>query len=160
MTWRNHRFVTAAIAYVLDLPVEGIIVSVIASTFPDKLEFIFPVKLKHRGISHFWAMYLGLFLMAHFNFLKLNPSLSLLIEWFMLGCLFHILEDALSKSGVIFFPGTLKKIKLGELYATRSFSENLVAFVIVGICLGIKAWLVHKGLAVWKPRVVMLKDLS
>jgi len=163
MTWSSHKLTTAAIAYALGLPVEGIVFATAASTYTDAIEFV--LRLRHRGISHFWGIYLTLFLVAHFNLLNFNltppiPFLLEWLEWFALGCLLHLFEDAMSKSGIGLFPYSTRKIKLGELYVTGQISEYLVAFAIVAVCLGIKAWLVHTGQAVWKPEITLLRQLK
>ena len=148
MTWKNHKLVTIAMAYTVDLPLEGIVVATLASVFPDAIELL--LHLRHRGVSHFWIIYVIMFLIAHFGFADASVS-ACLAEWFALGCLFHLFQDAMSKSGIELYPGSRNKIKLGQLYITHQASEYITALVIIALCLGIKALRVTSGSSVWKP---------
>ena len=152
MTWQNHKLTTAGITYALGLPLEGILVAVCASTFPDAVEFIF--HSRHRGVSHFWGIYLLLFLLGYLNPFRLPLWAALLLEWFALGCLLHLAEDAMSRAGLEFYPGSKEhKIKLGELYVTRQEGEYLVAFLIAAVCLAVKFFQVRAGICCWRPEL-------
>ena len=154
MTWKNHKLVTVTMSYTTGLPVEGIIMVAAASIFPDAIEFI--LRLRHRGVSHFWVIYTLAFLIAHFNLINLAPPAPLLLEWFALGCMLHLLQDAMSKSGIELYPGSRKKIILGQLYITKQNSEYAAALIMILVCLGIKTLQVSTGADVWKPGFVFI----
>ena len=155
MTWKSHKLVSAAIAYAIGLPLEGIIAVTIGSITPDFIEFVF--KIKHRGVSHFWGIYALVFLFATYHALQ-QPIAGLIIKWTSLGCLLHIFEDAMSKAGIPMFPGTFKRIKLGQLYKTKYPSEAIVVLAIIVLCGLVKAIKIYLHTDTWQP-VILFWDM-
>jgi len=158
MTWKNHKLVSIAIAYAIGLPLEGIIAVAIGSIIPDFIEFVF--KIKHRGISHFWGIYALVFLFATYHAFQQPIIAGLIIKWTSLGCLLHLFEDAMSKAGIPMFPGTFKRIKLGQLYITKQPSEIIVALSILAICVAIKMIKIHFGIDVWRPEILTINIIN
>jgi len=155
--WKSHKITSAAIAYAFSLPLEGIIVVAIGSIIPDFLEFIFKFKLKHRGITHFWGLYAIGLLVIHYHPFS-QPLITSLLTWLMLGCLLHIFEDSMSKSGVPFFPGIRGHyIKVGELYKTKDISEFFTVLALLSGCLLIKFLNVKFAEDNWIPKLLFYK---
>jgi len=157
MTWKNHKLVSIAITYAIGLPLEGIVVVAIGSIIPDFIEFVF--KMKHRGMSHFWGIYALIFLFATYHVFQ-QPIVGLIIKWTSFGCLLHLFEDSMSKAGIPTFPGSLRKIKLGELYITKQPSEFFLALSIVVLCIVIKIMKVYFGIDVWRPKILVLNIIT
>ena len=154
MQWKSHRIISAATAYTMGLPVEGIIAVTAGSVLPDLIEFL--LRAKHRDISHFWGIYLTLFLFfAYWPFSNNFWFFACISKWLVLGCLFHIIEDAASKSGVSFLPGTNKRIRIGELYQTGTQSEFITVVLILIFLLLFKAVLVTVSGSDWLPRFIL-----
>ena len=149
MLWKSHKILSGAIAYTMGLPVEGIALVMVGSVFPDSVEYVF--RSKHRGIFHFWLIYFIVFLLAFFK--GFSPVyLNFVLKWFSFGCLLHILEDSMSKTGVPIFLGMKKRLKL-KLYSTGRASEYVLLFVCVLIFFVIKTFKVKYGLDSWKPNI-------
>jgi hypothetical protein len=144
MKWASHQIVTFAGTYAIsrNLPLSIVVASF--SCLPDAIEFG-PGKLifKHRGLSHnplFWLVILAVsWASSYLPIIQMTESF--LGEWgfskmFVLipatGALFHLIEDALSKSGIPIWKGN--KVA-GNLYKTGTVSELFVVLGIVLICL-------------------------
>ena len=156
MRWKSHRIISAVAAYTMGLPVEGIIAVTAGSILPDLIEFL--LRAKHRDISHFWGIYLALFLFfVYWPFSNDFLFSACLSKWLVLGCLFHIIEDAASKDGVPFFPGLNKKIKIGELYYTGTRSEFVTVICSVSFLLLLKTLLVLTENKSWLPSFLLAK---
>lgn len=121
--------------------------AIIGSIFPDLIET--PFALKHRKESHeiFFTLIFTFF--VFFIFPKIFPNSPLLnyLKAFTLGYASHILLDALTISGVYFFP-LKKRICLAPFLKikTASFSEFIfiaLSSTALGILILIKPILVH-----------------
>jgi len=158
--WRAHEITSAAIAYTLCLPLEGIIAVAVGSIIPDFLEFVFKFRLKHRGITHFWGLY-GIALLVVHYYPFAQPLIASLLTWFILGCLLHIFEDSMSKSGVPFCPGIHGHyIKLGELYKTGELSEFFTVLALLSGCLLIKFLNVKFAGDNWTPEILFYEEIK
>ncbi|MEI7636058.1 MAG: hypothetical protein WCJ37_02045 [Syntrophus sp. (in: bacteria)] len=151
MKWISHQICTFAGTYAIsgNLPLSFAVSAF--SHLPDVIEYG-PGKYifrKHRGVSHnpiFWFVILALsvpfsylpviqwaevFLGRWDVFSKWNFSvMCVLIP--ATGALFHLVEDAMSKSGIPVWKG---KMIVGRLYKTGTVSEFIVVLVIVLLCM-------------------------
>lgn len=155
MIWSSHRIVTGASVFALSQNLIGSFAAVSGSTFPDALDMTFP--LKHRGISHWFVIYLVplildyYFLMDRYLLLRFPDFIDLFsvfpltfairylignyLFWFFVGCLFHILEDSLT--GYIPIRSPSDKVSIYHPFYTGSSKETAFVSVWGIFCLAI-----------------------
>lgn len=135
MKWVNHCLVTFSAGWFLTGDIECISASVFGACVPDILEGKPPDskvdsvrywkwRRKHRGISHFGLMYLLLIFVSVLYRYYFWPGhatdyfLKLWI-WFLVGCLFHVLEDMLCGKVPFFSPYKrigINLVRVGTVY--------------------------------------------
>lgn len=114
MIWRSHRIVTGITVFACTQSLLATFAAVSGSTFPDNLELKLPMK--HRGASHWFPCYaipafiLAMCFYSEIPLILFSQDLLSLIAapdlfivsviilrsfffWFLIGALFHILED-------------------------------------------------------------------
>ena len=155
MIWASHRIVTGISVFTLSSSMIGALAAVSGSTFPDSLDMTFP--LKHRGVSHWFAVYVVplildfYFIMDRYFFLHFSDYMNLfqvfpfelackyllgnLFFWFMIGCLCHIIEDSLT--GYIPIRSPHDKVSLWHPFYTGSPTENVFVLVFSLFCLAL-----------------------
>ncbi len=143
MKWVSHQISTFAATYAIS---RNLPMSVAVSAFsclPDAIELgAGRLIFKHRGMSHnplFWLVIL--FASCFLSFLPVvHMAEASLGRWGFtemcvlipaIGAFFHLIEDALSKSGIPLWNGNMIA---GGLYKTGTASELMVVLVIVLVC--------------------------
>lgn len=110
------------------------IAAVCGSTFPDRVEqFGFgDWRRRHRKFSHWFVLYLFLLWLLEVLFVMFGQQVQLLVflKWFFIGCLCHILEDAVSGKIPLWRPGKQKQV-LPRLCYTGSPKETVVVFLYI-----------------------------
>lgn len=127
MEWHNHKFTTAVSVYATTGNLELTIMSTVGSIIPDILEL--GGILNHRSYTHLYIIYL-IPLFTVYITLNINHYLFFIIG-VLIGCLIHIAEDSLSKSGVPYNIFDMKKKYALNLYTTHHASEYLITFAII-----------------------------
>lgn len=138
MKWCNHKLTTFAMVYAATGGVVAASVAAVSSTLPDVLEF--RGVIRHRTITHWPYLYLvpAIILISQFReqSAKLAPYIFLFI---LIGCLCHLAEDALSKTGIPYILPYGPRAGL-DLYITGKPSEYFAAMILTGVSTWI-AWL-------------------
>ena len=138
MTWRSHRILTGVTVLLITRNVWFTVAAVCGSTFPDRIEMIcFGNWQKcHRKLSHWFVLYLLFLGLIYFvSGLGFSQSQVLLfLKWFFVGCLSHILEDAVSGRVPFLLPGKKKQV-LPCLCYTGSVKEDFVVGLYVVLVL-------------------------
>lgn len=157
MKWHSHKLLTGAVLYAVtgNFIITGL--GVLGSTFPDFIEGRPPKygtkeyqewRKKHRQESHWLIPYLaitiaGFYYLHTFGFvtISLNKLLSMLEHWqnnidiliihliscFTLGCVMHILEDAVCGR----VPLLMRKPRIGiRIFRVGSIWEYILVFPI------------------------------
>lgn len=116
MIWSSHRILTGITVFALSQNALAAMAAVSGSVFPDSLDL--SLGLPHRQISHWFPMYLIPLLISAFffthgwyvhhtlDYLSIFQNFDLTtffyflvcnwMFWFLVGCLFHILEDVVT----------------------------------------------------------------
>jgi inner membrane protein len=158
MTWKSHKLLTLVFVWVLTHNVFYSFIASIGAIIPDFVEgkgFLYDYERwmrYHRTYSHWFIPYAVVFLISYvgmgrevFELMKSNflffPSQEKLILFFVfsalsLGCLFHILEDAISGKVPLLHP--TKKTFGIRLIRTRSFLEYVFVFAVVLLVIAYK----------------------
>jgi inner membrane protein len=151
MTWKSHKLLTLVLVWAFFNNVFYSFIAGIGAIIPDFLEgkgYLYDYERwmqRHRTYSHWFIPYAVVFLISFlgmggevFKLMKSDlfffPSQEKLILFFIfsalsLGCLFHILEDAVSGRVPLWHP--TKRTFGVSLIRTRSFLENIFVFVVV-----------------------------
>lgn len=123
MTWPSHIAVGACAAKLLGL---NYMLCTLGAVFPDLLEMVAPLRMKHRGISH--SLLIWGFALLFSIFLKLT-FLRDILTGLLIG---HLLMDSLTVSGIPVFDDNSRHITLfGGKLRTGSPSEFAVSGLIV-----------------------------
>jgi inner membrane protein len=151
MTWKSHKLLTLVLVWAFTHNFLYSLIASIGSIIPDFIEgkgFLYDYERwmrTHRTYSHWFIPYLVLFLVS---FIGMGKEVGLLVKseglflpgqgekiiFFLLsalslGCLLHILEDAVSGKVPLWHP---KKRTFGiRLIRTRSFMEYVFVFVVI-----------------------------
>lgn len=131
MKFVSHNAVALSTALILKFPPLGVVVSVLASTFPDTVEFA--LRLKHRGFFHSFYVY-GL-LYTVILALPANPVVDFirnnsLHTYFFTGVVIgHLVADFLTMTPIGILPGVKGSLKL---FKTGSIAEYLLVSVLAG----------------------------
>jgi len=175
MTWKSHKLLTLVLVWAFTHNVFYSFIASMGAIIPDFLEgkgFLYDYEKwmrTHRTYSHWFIPYAIIFLISFlgmgketFTLMKLDflyfPSLSpgqgkvvlfFILSALSLGCLLHILEDAVSGKVPLWHP---KKRTFGvRLIRTRSFLEYVFVFVIVVLVIAYKYMTyVEEGKRLWK----------
>lgn len=146
MKWINHEVVTGVIVYAATDDLLLTIYSMAGAIVPDKLEGMpgnadyWSWRSRHRGWSHWPVLYALLYGLIAWN--EGNPDaafrfgeLAQIGQYFCIGALLHIAEDALCGK----VPFLLPSRKVGvKLFKVGSFTEYFVCIAIVAVCYGLK----------------------
>jgi len=150
MTWKSHKLITFAVVWAFTHNFFYSIIASLGSIIPDILEgkiFLFDFqkwKRLHRTYSHWFIPYVIIFIVSFFSinektfYLMKNDFLffpnkesslnAFIFSALSLGCLMHILEDAISGKVPLLHP---KRKTFGiKLIRTRSLLEYLFAFSV------------------------------
>lgn len=170
MKWRNHRFVTAAAVFAMSGHLLPTALAMYGSVFPDSIEGDDYGSLmwmqNHRGMSHLLSIYVGLLAALQLYYGKLiyflnqneltmmvkisleqkDPGPAFLLAgycatWFLIGCVFHLIEDMFCNGGIPIFEVN-KKYGI-DLFYTNTPRENIIAFVIIALCMGYRYFYVE-----------------
>lgn len=140
MTWRSHRILTGITVLFVTHDVWYTLASVCGSTFPDRVEtFGFgDWRRHHRKLSHWFVLYVVLLGLVEVLFAMFGRNIQFLffLKWFFVGCLCHILEDAVSGRIPVWRPGQLKQV-LPRLCYTGSLKEDVVVCFYLVLALGV-----------------------
>ena len=151
MTWKSHKLLTLVLVWFLTNNFFYSFIASVGAIIPDFVEgrgFLYDYERwarYHRTYSHWFIPYAVVFLISFFGMgweifelMKSNilffPSQGKFIVFFIfsalsLGCLFHILEDAVSGRVPLWHP--TKRTFGVRLIRTRSFLEYIFVFVVV-----------------------------
>jgi inner membrane protein len=171
MTWKSHKLLTLVLVWAFTHNVFYSFIASVGAIIPDFLEgkgFLYDYEKwmrTHRTYSHWLIPYAIVFLICFLGMGKENfvlmrsdflyfPSQERIVLFFMfsalsLGCLLHILEDAVSGKVPLWHP---KKRVFGvRLIRTRSFLEYVFVFVVVVLVIAYKYMTyVEGGKRLWK----------
>ena len=165
MKWINHKILTGVTVYAITNDIGFSIVAALGSVFPDFIEGMGPIEKGqqysipkgHRKYSHWFIPYViavlfSFFYASHFfagipgsrelftlllqRKIPIFPILSLFCLFFFLGCIFHILEDAICGKVPLFNP--MKKEFGIKLFYVGSLTEYTVTFSCVIIVIILK----------------------
>ena len=151
MTWKSHKLLTLVLVWAFFHNVFYSFIAGIGAIIPDLLEgkgFLYDYERwiqRHRTYSHWFIPYAVVFLVSFlgmgkevFELMRLDflffPNQEKLILFFILsalslGCLFHILEDAVSGKVPLWHP--TKRTFGVRLIRTRSFLEYVFVILVV-----------------------------
>lgn len=158
MIWKSHYLVTGVAVFALTENILATAAAVHGSVLPDAIEFLFPRKMiKHRGITHWWPVYLVpiLIILSGFRAWGIDPLISLneawnmyisfqvldfirvilmnVLLWILVGACFHIVEDTLTGYIPFLTPYDRRKIHI-FFYpgAPKEYAFDLVFCTLVG----------------------------
>lgn len=123
MKWISHTTISTVIVYSLTENAFALLPVFMGSIFPDSIEKILfgDWGKYHRKIFHWFVLYF-VFIALTFSFLK--SPMKEIVMWFFVGCLFHIVEDAIS--------GTVPSLNLRRRIGLRLIPINsVVEYVVV-----------------------------
>lgn len=137
MTWKSHRAVTFVTVLVLTNSIFASICASIGSTFPDQVEGA-NWQIGHRTFSHWFIMYLPFLYWTyskdifHMDFVFQNITgkelLMMMGFWYLIGCIFHILEDAVCGRVPFLWPTKRMRI-LPRLFYVGTTGEYIFVFL-------------------------------
>ncbi|MCD6397189.1 MAG: hypothetical protein J7L71_06585 [Spirochaetaceae bacterium] len=160
MKWTSHKIITFSAVYLLTDSLPAGIISALGAVFPDVIEGRYRKKT-HRRLSHWCVTYFVVCIavyvinlhseMQDIFFLSTKKFFSWFIKnenefsfsafsyfvfWFSVGCIFHILEDALT--GKVPFLNPQKRTFGIYLFRVGSFAEKVLIILIGMILLIVK----------------------
>lgn len=161
MIWQSHRVITGVTIFLTTQSAFATFAALSGSIFPDKLDI--GLSLKHRGVSHWWPIYLlplplvYFFWISQYLLLPFPDYLNLVLHyptsvtirllsgnwafWFLIGSLLHILEDAFT--GYIPLRTPKDWFNIYRPFYTGSPQETHFVIVYSLICLlliGARVW--------------------
>ena len=164
MTWKNHYLATGVLALTLTGRLDTALAAVATAALPDQLEVFLPLG-RHRGATHWVALWLGLLAAVPYYFPRelrrfgsvawrhhghgwppWHLALGTAVFGLALGPLFHVLLDGCSREGVPVLPFSRARLQL-SLYRTRNrrWPWDVSEWVFVTLLLVACAW-------VWQHR--------
>jgi len=155
MKWVNHKAITFSVAYYLSGNIFYSLISALGAVFPDWVEgfnYSDPNwKKRHRTYSHWWVLYVAILLVTTFIFLSkfhvdfrnikevvISKTIPLdniaylsysVFFWFVVGCLFHIVQDAFTGSIPVLSP--TKKVNWFRIVRTGTIWEYIASIVLI-----------------------------
>ena len=159
VTWKNHYLATGALALTLTGRLDASLAAVATAALPDQLEVFLPLG-RHRGATHWLALWLGVLLAVPQYFPRELRRLAPVIwrhhghglpSWHLalgtaafglaLGPLLHVLLDGCSRDGVPVLPFSRAKLQL-SLYRTRNrrWPWDVSEWVFVALLLAACCW--------------------
>ena len=140
MTWRSHRLLTGVTVLLVTHDVWFTLSSVCGSTFPDRVEQVGlgDWRRYHRKLSHWFVLYVFLLGLVEVFSVVCGEQLQFLLflKWFFVGCLCHILEDAVSGRVPVWSPGKSKQV-LPRLCYTGSLKEDVIVCFYLVLAVGV-----------------------
>lgn len=134
MTKKTHFVIGVAAGMAASLADKDIAMLAAGCLFPDAIEHLMPVRLKHRCVSH-WGLAYGL--LALMVYLYQLSALSLIAPLgatcFLAGCVLHWLADALTPMGVPVVPG----FRLRGPIVTGSTAEYAILCLLAAVVVAI-----------------------
>ena len=138
MRWTHHKLTSGALIYAATGNATASGLTMAGSVLPDVAEFPLRELVKHRGWSHWLHLYLvPTVVLAVAALLTRSYALSYLL-FLPLGCVLHLLGDALSPGGISWGGPSSPRRGL-NLYRPFGPSELLVVLGWTGVCLTV-AW--------------------
>lgn len=134
MTWPLHKLTSFSMVYLVTGDATASIVAGAASVLPDAIEFPFRGLIPHRTITHWPYLYIVLIVISAMGFFFSGHVLFFLALCVGVGCLLHVAEDALSKTGVPYL-GPFGPKKGFDFYKVYTVREWLTALAIIVPCL-------------------------
>jgi membrane-bound metal-dependent hydrolase YbcI (DUF457 family) len=132
MQKKTHAVVTAVALYSTTADPLLSLIGVAAASLPDHAEKYLPF-CKHRGITHWLLLWIGLSLFCFYptlfgcNWITNSNAWWKIATGVALGGLCHVLQDALSLQGVPIVHGI--QLRMG-LYSTGTKSEYAIAALL------------------------------
>ena len=144
MTWKSHRLITGlSVLLVTENPWLAV-VSSFGSTFPDRVELWMPGKWQkhHRFFSHWFVLYLILIFVVNLPVWGGDPlGVHRFFQWFFVGCLAHIIQDAICGKIPVLSPFSRRYI-CPRLFYTGGPGEN--RFVLFYVISALTVWVFMK----------------
>ncbi|QJA06837.1 metal-dependent hydrolase [Thermosulfurimonas marina] len=140
MTWRAHKTITFSAVYLITHSFPAALIAALSSVFPDFIEFVWwcgrVPRYAHRKGSHWFVPYLAAALLAFYG-LKTAPAFPAWVAfgvlWFAVGCLAHIVEDALTGRVPLLSP---RRRSFGlRFFRTGSTPETILTAVLGGLAI-------------------------
>ena len=149
MKWINHNIVTFSTVYMYTNDLCAASMSLLGAVFPDFAEGKPPQgssaqywrwRKQHRGFSHWLFFYVALLLLLlwarqHYSYFFAHPMGATFCLYFLIGCILHILEDAICGK-VPFF--SLKKKYGIKCFEVGGVLEYLFVIAFVVLCVLVK----------------------
>jgi len=142
MRWSNHKLSTAAIAYAATLDPLATACAVSGCVFPDAIEMVFKSRPKlgeypkfskhHRRLSHWPWSYVVITVSLYLFFKFSGLLIAKYAAYIVFGSILHLLEDALSISGIPWKTPYGKRVG-AKIYKTFTLSETFTMLGIVGL---------------------------
>lgn len=144
MKWRNHKIQSFVIGFFLSKDFVTSIVISAGSIFPDLIEGKKINSRKfHRTVTHWFPVYLiPLILVWLWNGFSVKTVYSSMfyvkggegvfvnfLFWFLVGCLLHVVQDALTGNIPILHPA--KKRKIVKISKTGGILEYVLTFLLI-----------------------------
>ncbi len=138
MKWVTHQSLAVTAAFVLNMPLEGVLAVWVGSTLPDVLEqrFIrlFGNRQKafnrvHRGWTHWFGVWLMFFIRDPLH--PFPPFIGNVLFGLGFGGLSHVLLDMCTPVGVPLLPWSRKKKFSLKLCKTGGIVEYM--FLVIGL---------------------------
>jgi len=137
MQWKNHRLTTCAIVYSLTGSIPATAIATASSVLPDVMEarLLKNISLvKHRTLTHYPWLYLVPAVIL-WRLLQSGPNyVGYLVFFILVGCLCHLAEDFMSRSGIPLLTPGGKHTGL-NFYITKCPSEGFAALAIIALAL-------------------------
>jgi inner membrane protein len=131
MKWINHKLCNASMIYAMTGDLKATLFSTIGSIVPDALEI--GGLIKHRTITHYPIVYIVPLVLILPDFKA--TFLMNAVFWCLVGCMLHVLLDALSKGGIPFFRPFSGKTLALNFYTTYHMSEFYLMGLICISCI-------------------------
>lgn len=161
MTWKSHKLLTLVFVWAFTHNLGYSLIASLGSIIPDFVEgkgFLYNYEKwikRHRTYSHWFIPYAVLFLISFIGMGKevwvlmrsdflyfpsqAMEALFFILSALSLGCLLHILEDAISGKVPLWHP--TKRVFGIRLVRTRSFMEYVFVFTVVLLIIVYKMWI-------------------
>jgi len=134
LLWVNHKLTAGAVVYLFTGNLAATLISVIASVWPDWIEYPLGPVIKHRTITHWpYPPLLALGILCYF-WITTGDFAFYYALFLPIGWLLHLATDFMSVGGIPF--GKPNGIRVGiSLYKTRTEREHFVALAMILPCL-------------------------
>lgn len=133
MTWYSHKVITASIVYGVTEDGLCVIPALFGSVFPDAVEYFTSDNWheNHRKSSHWFMLYLiPAILLLYFS---MSFVVVKVFMFFLVGCLLHIFEDAITGKVPSFKPDK----KIGARIIKNGTLIELLSTLIIAVAVGV-----------------------